>query len=266
MIIQLLLVVLLFGPIFFEHVSAEPVYITKSEFKDHIIFDGKWSFEKEWKPTSLNQFAYDQFFYMRSAHEEEFIYIMIDVTMDQTNNSISFFDNTADKSMICFDSQNNKSQIPDDNDYCFIATLGSDKGITLQGDPSHITTSYFKEIQNHKDFIAIGAMSDQNDIYSKVPHAGYEFRIPIEILGRSDNYGFLAYVYDDDKKLAKTLPESIEIDNSNNIPSPSEWGDMISPDKSLPEFGIPMTLLSLGIISTIVLLALKNPLRYQFRI
>lgn len=261
----LFLVVLLFTPIFFAHVSAETVYITKSEFKDHIIFDGKWSFEKEWKPTSLTQFTYDQYFFMRSAHGGEFIYIMIDVTMDQTNNAISFFDNTADKSMICFDSQNNKSQIPDDNDYCFIATLGSDKGITLQGDPSNITKNYFKEIQNHEDFIAIGAMSDETDYYSKVSHAGYEFRIPIEIFGRSDNYGFLAYVYDDDKKLVTAWPESIEIDDSNNIPSPSEWGDMVSPDKTLPEFGVPMVLFSLGIISTIVLLALKNPLRYQFR-
>ena len=262
---MLFLIVLLSSPVFFDFISAEPVNITWSDIKDDIVWDGKWTTEKEWKFSSLNQIKYDQYFYIRSAHQEEFIYIMIDVPRDVTNNS-DFFLTDADKSMICFDTQNNKSQIPDDDDYCFIATLGSDKGITLQGGSQSVTENYFKKIPNHEDFIAIGSVSDQNDRYSKIPHAGYEFRIPIDVLGRSDNYGFLVYVYDDNEKLVTTWPDLIEIDDSKSIPSPSQWGDMISPDKSLPEFGFPMVLFSVGIILIIVLLAFKNPLRYQIKV
>ncbi len=209
---------------------AEPIMITASGGMNEIIFDGKWTFETEWKKSSLNKIK-DNVGFIRSAHQGDYIYIMLDIVADKT------IDLKSDRAMICFDTENNKSKIPDENDFCFVATLGSSNPKTLQGGSLMINKSFFKKITNFEGTIAIGNVSDENDRYDKVPHASYEFRIPKDAIKPSDNYGFLVYVYDKNENRVMTWPESIQIDN-NRIPSPSTWGNLVSPDKSLPEFPI----------------------------
>jgi len=244
----ILLICLISVQLLYQQVNAEPIFITKSIHMEDIKFDGKWT-DSEWKPSSLTKLI-EYNTVIRSAHQGEFIYILVDVIGDKT------FADKEDKSIICFDTKNNKSLKPDNDDYCFIATLNSQVATTLQGDPLNEDNDYFKQIPNPVELIAIGGISDNDDKYSKIPHTSYEFKIPTDFIGRSDNYGFLVYVYDANSGVQITYPDMIDGED-NKIPSPSQWGDLISPDKSLPEFGIPTLLLISSILPIILLTRLK---------
>ena len=208
---------------------------------DEVIFDGKWTFTKEWKPTSEDGTGGA---FLRSAHQDNFIYLLLDVYQDNT------IDTNKDHAIVCFDTKNDQNAKPDDNDYCFMAKLGEDKAVTLQGSQ---VSGEFKVIENHVDLIAVGTTSDENDKYSKVPHVSYEFRIPIELLGRTDVYGFYVGVFDFTKSQTQPWPGEIVLESSSEIPSPAKWGIIYSPDKSLPEYDLPIVVLILGSISAIIL-------------
>lgn len=206
---------------------AEPIMITYSDM-NNIIFDGKWTFTEEWKHTSSDGG-------IRSAHDGKFIYMLADVVSDTD------FVKGADSVMICFDSNNTKSMISDKHDYCFQSVLGTSEGSTYQGGSSLGSTGNFIKIENPPDFISVSGISDQNDRYSDVPHASYEFKIPIDFIGRSDAYGFYYVIYESHSNKFYTWPANVTQNNNQfQIPTPNNWGTMISPDKSLPEFSFPM--------------------------
>ncbi len=211
-----------------------------------VIFDGKWTFLKEWKGSS--QYVVGNNIILRSAHQDNFIYLMLDVMQDKTIN------NNKDYATVCFDTKNDQNPKPDDNDYCFMAKLGSDKAITLQGFEEF---GEFKVIENHLDLIAVGGTSDENDRYSKIPHATYEFKIPLELLGRTDIYGFYVEVFDFGESAIHRWPGEIVLESNSDIPSPAKWGTIYSPDKSLPEYDLPILVLLLGTFS-IILFSWKN--------
>jgi len=225
---------------------GQSIPITLSLEIDEVVFDGKWTISKEWKASSLENIPGGQI-YLRSAHLDNFIYILIDAVSDST------LDNLEDNAVVCFDAKNEQSSKPDSNDYCFIAKLGTDKAVTLQGSED---SGEFIVVENHDDLISIGGISDENDRYSKVPHASYEFRIPIKLLERNDVYGFYVGVYDHSKSQTFTWPSEINPENSE-IPSPAKWGIIYSPDKSLPEYDLPILVLLLGTFS-IILFSWKN--------
>lgn len=219
--------------------ATDQIMITKSFDLDKVIFDGKWSFYTEWKKSSLNTLSYDNgdtIIQLRTAHQGNFIYVFVDDVNTKSWNT------NNDSATICFDEDNNKSKIPDSDDYCFVATLSGKDQITLQGDSQSTLTNNFKIISNPQDFVGIGGISDQNDRYSLTPHPSYEFRIPTELVGRSADYGFYLGVYHAQENKTYSWPQNI-ITNAPSIPSPDKWGEIISPDKSLPEFPLPALLL-----------------------
>jgi len=223
-----------------QSVSAdEPILITLSGGMNHVIFDGKWTFFTEWKPSSLNTLSYDDgtTIQLRTAHQDNFIYIFADVVTDW------HFVKGSDTAMVCFDENDNKTVLPDADDYCFMATLGNNKSFAYQGGSPLGFNGGFKKIPNPEGFIGIGGISDKNDRYSLVPHSGYEFRIPTSTVGRSSNYGFYFVMYDASSNKFYSYPQGIIIDKPFQIPSPSLWGDLISPDQSLPEFPWPAIVL-----------------------
>jgi len=228
--------------------------ITISPPMKDVVFDGRWTTGVEWKPTSLTETTS---LYIRSAHFENYVYVMVDPSQEIT------LDKKMDRCIICFDTKNDKTVIPNEDDYCFIATLGSTEGITLQGGSPLATKSYFKRISNPDGFIAVGNVSDENDRYNKIPHPSYEFRIPTDLIGRSDNYGFLVYIFDANTNKITTWPESIVVDETKRIPSPSQWGDLVSPDKSLPEFNSKLILLFLSLTPILLLNRFKKNLVYK---
>jgi len=219
--------------------------ITYSDKMNFIEFDGKWTSFSEWKESSLNSVGDGMI--IRSAHFGDFIYIFVDSLHDST------LDKGSDRSIICFDYDNSKSPIPDKNDYCFVAILDRENGFTLQGDSPLQSKSNFKQIPNHPNFIAIGGVSDENDRYLKSPHPSYEFKIPTELIQRSDIYGFYVETFDAHSGKSLSWPGNISKNNPMAIPSPALWGEMISIDKSLPEIPLPILILTITIFTMIIL-------------
>ena len=223
------------------------VLITKSNSMNDVVFDGKWTFYTEWKNTSYDLIKSDGVteFHLRSAHQDNFVYFMIDVVSDEKAN----FGN--DQAIICIDSKNNKSSFIDDDDYCFVVKLqelnffeklfGENYSYVVKGKTYSVNFDELEKIEL-SEFIGIGTMSDNEDRYSLVPHASYEYKIPIDLIGRSDSYGLYVAVYDADLDITYSWPKSI-ITESSQIPKPYDWGNLISPDKTLPEFNLGIVLL-----------------------
>ncbi len=218
--------------------ESESILITLSGDRNKVIFDGKWTNLEEWKKTSLDEFEFTDRtnIVLRTAHQDNFIYVFIDAVTD-TN-----LDKGTDKAIICFDGNNDKTLVAGNDDYCFGVSLGNNNGFTLQGGSNISLSNNFKKILNPDGFIAISTISDQEDRYSKIPHSSYEFKIPIELFGRSDNYGFYFSVYDGYSDKFYSWPD-INPTKPLKIPSPSLWGNIVSPDKSLPEFNLPLLML-----------------------
>lgn len=230
--------------------TPEPILITKSPSMENVIFDGKWTNFSEWKQSSHNMYTYDNgnfVVHLRTAHFEDFIYVFVDSISDTTPNEKS------DEAMICFDGKNNKESMFDNNDFCFSVSFDSTHGKTFQGMINDDSASMMQKIPNPESFIAISTLSDENDRYTTIPHTSYEFRIPIELLERSDNYGFYLSVYDADIDKFFTWPKDSLRNDSEDFPLPSTWGNLVSPDKSLPEFNLPILILVILILTTILI-------------
>ena len=236
----------------FENASAtsEPILITMSPSMEHVIFDGKWTNFSEWKQSSHNLYNFDDgeiVIHLRTAHFGDYIYVFVDPINDLT------LDENIDEATICFDGKNNKSKVHDTNDFCFSISLGNNEGSICQGNTIGEDTTSMHKIFNPDDFIAISTVSDENDRYTTIPHPSYEFRIPIKLLERSDNYGFYFSVYDASLDKFYSWPENSTRENSSDIPSPSKWGDIVSPDKSLPELNLPILVFAILILTIIII-------------
>jgi len=228
--------------------------ITKTTvLKDELDFDGIWTHPNEWKPTSQTKIETENgSIFLRYAHQEDFVYFLIDVVADKNP------EKHVDKATICIDTKNDKTVLPNENDYCFIAVLGKEQGHTIQGGSFVSTQNYYKKIQNHNDFIAIGNASNENDRYSKIPHSTYEFRIPTDVITRSNIYGIYVGIFDKSQSITYSWPETTS--HYTKIPSPSSWGNLVSPDKSLPEFNIPFFSIIIGF--TIIMLYFQVKSRF----
>jgi hypothetical protein len=214
----------------------------------NLNLDGIWSFYEEWKRSSYDKinFGEDNALHLRSAHQEDFIYFLLDFESNSNPNYV------IDKAILCLDGGNDKNKLPGDSDFCFISPLKGKSSHTLQGGSNNSVSSNFEKIKNHDDFVALGNISGIEDRYSKKPHPSYDFKIPTEIVGRYSEYGFYLAIYDSDRVFS--WPKQSEETNSLKIPSPSKWGTLISPDKSLPEFNF--SIMFLLIIPLIIILQL----------
>src|SRR5579883_551399 len=107
---------------------AQEIPITVTGTLDQVIFDGKWSFVTEWKASSLTiiDTQTPDPIYLRTAHQGNFVYVMIDATEDKrvTKNS--------DSAIVCFDTKNERKSTLNANDYCFMVILDG-KSYTYQG-------------------------------------------------------------------------------------------------------------------------------------
>jgi len=213
---------------------------------DSIVWNGKWTLQ-EWEPTSedILQFNDGNELSVRTGHDRENLYVFLDFI---TENKFTKF---SDYGLVCIVANKTMESIPQKDDYCFLVTLGSHNPLTFQGGGFLALTNDFMKIENDPDLIAVGGVSDGNDRYSPTPHTSYEFKIPIKIVGRSDIYGFYVATYDAKTGKVYSWPQDVASDRFPEIPSPSKWGELISPDKSLPEFPIPLIVMSLSIILVI---------------
>jgi hypothetical protein len=244
-----LVIVLIVAIIICPHfVFAQPqIFTTLRGGTDSIIWDGKWTFLQEWKPTSENilQFKDGSELALKTGHDRENLYVFLDfVTQHQ-------FRKFSDYGMICMVTNKTAESSPQKDDYCFLVALGSHNPLTFHGGGYLALTNNFIKIENDPDLIAVGGISDEHDRYSSIPHASYEFKIPIKIVGRSDVYGFYAATYYAQADKVFSWPQNITNDKFPAILPPSRWGELVSPDKSLPEFPYPLIMMSLATIAVI---------------
>lgn len=251
--LSIFFVVLLLFPNF-GFAETDPILISKSVGMKNVIFDGKWTFTAEWKPSSWNQLNYDdgKIIHLRTAHQDEFLYVFVDFISDTT------LDKNSDNALICFDTKNDKTEIANSDDYCFSTSLDSKTSFTYQGGSPISTKSNFKKIPNPESMIAISSVSGDKDRYSLIPHTNYEFKIPIEILGRSNVYGFYLGVYEQHEKRVYSWPQDITDKTLFDIPSPKLWGEIRSPDNSLPEFSAPIIIFTMIIFIVLILFKTNN--------
>jgi hypothetical protein len=232
------MIILLLLPLTNTGYGIEPILISISTSMDKVVFDGKWTNELEWKQSSWDtSSSHEGTLHIRSAHQGDFIYILLDAVDDQT------IDHISDRALVCIDGQNDKTIIANSNDYCFSIALDSNQSFVYQGGSTLALNGYFKKISNNDGFIGIGSKSDHNDKYSKIPHTSYEFKIPLSLFERSDIYGFYVQVFDASSNRYFSWPNDTLPEKSFDIPSPSKWGELVSPDKSIPEFKLPMLLM-----------------------
>ena len=209
--------------------ADEPIKTTISSSMPNVQFDGEWTFGYEWKQSSYHKFTFDKkdAIILRTAHQDKFLYIMIDYLIDFTN------DHIADRAVVCFGGDDTSS-VADESDWCYAVSRESGNGHTLQGGSPIYQTSHFNLVKNHPDFVAHGGTSGEYDRYVAKPHAAYEFRIPIEQIGFQDEYGFFVQVYDGND--VKTYPKEFSGKFPQKIPSPVKWGKIVSPDHSISNY------------------------------
>jgi len=221
-------VVVLFFISFGSAYSDEPIPITLSHTMENVTFDGKWTFETEWKASSLNTYSYENGtqIVLRSAHQGDFVYILVNPIDDHAP------DRLEDYAIVCFDAGNNKTITAQQDDYCFMAVLEGESTVYRGGS---IMETGFEQIPHPEGFTAASSISDHNDRYTPIPHPSYEFKIPTNLIGRDNIYGFFLLVHD--ANLQKTYTYPGNVDPAGFASDPSMWGEIYSPDKSLPEFG-----------------------------
>jgi hypothetical protein len=231
----------------------DPVIITESNEVIQIIFDGKWTSDREWKQSAADGWLfYDgNGIVFRSSHDRDNLYFLVDFISDRSS------DRKSDRAIICLDGNNDKTNISENNDYCFIASLGSNTPIILKGGSKSAINGHFDRIF-YDGVIVAGSMSDYADRYSPISHTSYEFKIPTELVGRYSEYGLYIAVYNYDENNIYPWPRNIKLENNFTIPPPSVWGEMISVDKSLPEFNMPTLLMVLSLALLLVFTKVKN--------
>ena len=247
--IKPLIIFLIFSLILGSNLAfAEQIFITLSHRTDEIVFDGKWSFEAEWKASSedIINFKDGTKFSIRSAHDYENLYFLIDFISDRR------IEKHGDRAVICLGDNTEKRSFATKADFCFLVAIGSKHPITLQGGSQLSQKAFLQKVENHPGLIAVGGTSDKNDRYSRIPHASYEFKIPIEIIGSSDVYSMYIQLFDANHNKIYNWPQNAIYERYPFIPPPKDWGTMISPDKSIPEFEFPLYLLSIIILAIVI--------------
>ncbi len=228
-ILALALVTGNFSPVIAQDNPRE-IFISITDLPPPVI-DGKYSSEREWSHTSERRYEYDDGtqFVLRAAHDREVIYIMINMVSDITR------DIGEDQTIVCFDTAANGGDRPDFDDYCFSTSLGG-SFISYRGGGTSDATNYLTKISDPKGIEMKAGISSAFDRYSPIPHLAYELKIPADSLKRSDIYGFYVSTFNSSNKTAYNWPLSFVESDSTVIPPPREWGKLVSPDKSLPEF------------------------------
>lgn len=223
------LIVLFVLPHILNATSSDQIFTTYRDDGNNTIWDGKWTFLQEWKRTSLAT-AYGENFVIRVGHDYKSLYVFLDLLSQQKITKYS------DYAIVCITSDMDLEERLKNDNHCYFVTQGSNNPLTFQGGGILGSNNYLIKIKNDPNLIAVGGISSESDRYTSVPHTSYEFRIPINDIGRSDVYRFYTSVYDSNENKVYSWPESLPEKVFPNIPSPSSWGQVISPDKSLPEF------------------------------
>jgi hypothetical protein len=169
--------------------STDELIIPKS--KEPVRIDGKWSSKMEWNDASETKIVRNGVTaYLKMKQDDRFVYILTDFISDEG------LDKRGDWAVVCFDTKNDDSMMPLQDDYCFyLATRAGDvrSGI-MQGNGKSWTIMLEAKII---DRFADMDSSRFNDPYeSEREHVISEFRISKESYGLEEKMGFYVYLND----------------------------------------------------------------------
>ena len=121
--------------------AAGSILITYSDTIERAVFDGKWTDKSEWKQSSWDKISttHGDTLHIRSAHQGDFIYILLDVVADRS------IDHLSDRAVVCIDGYNDKTSIAGVDDYCFLASLDGKQGFVFQGGSTLAQNGHFKK-------------------------------------------------------------------------------------------------------------------------
>ncbi len=247
--VKKLVIVLIMIVIIYPHFAfAQPqIFTTLRGGTDSIVWDGKWSYLQEWKPMTENilTFTDGNELSVKTGHDRQNLYVFLDFISEEQ------FKKKSDYGIVCVTANKTMESNLQKDDYCFLAALGSYNPLTFQGGGDLAATNHLVKIQNDPNLIAVGGISDEHDRYGGPPHTSYEFKIPIKAIGSSDVYNFYAAAYDAKTNKVYSWPQNVTSNEFPAIPSPAQWGELISPDKTLPEFPWPIFMMILAFSLTI---------------
>ncbi len=237
---------------FFSLANGEEIAITITSGQLPII-DGTGSYATEWKQSAEHLVSYPDGarLALRSVHDRDNVYLLLDLISDTVVN------NNRDFGIVCFDTKNDDGDRPDENDYCFVATEGSSTFVSYKGGGYFGISNYLDVIPNPTGAKAIAGISNKFDRYTDVPHAIYEFRIPTALLTRSNLYGFYYAVYDANSGKVYSWPVDVNT-GYPYVPAPHQWGKLVSPDNSLPEFQPPQIVFALTMVLLLLFWLVKR--------
>jgi hypothetical protein len=210
-------------------INDEMLVVPKSEKPAEI--NGNWSTKTEWTDASEIKVQNEELTaYIRAKHDGVFVYLLVDFLSDYG------LDVSGDFAIICFDTNNNRGNVPQSDDYCFyrITRTGDATDGILQGNGSGWTVLQESDIWDPYDekFDAAVSYSHLNDPYDSINnHVIYEFRIPIDLYSLNETMSF--YVYTNDAYTGKFFEwptnaggKQYRLVVKDVLPAPDKWADL----------------------------------------
>ena len=221
---------------------------------DAPVLDGFWTTSDEWSRASetLQNFTDDTQLVIRGMHNEEFMYILLEMPQDYVVDG---------RAGICFDTLNDGGPYMKPDDFCFV--LSQD----LREYHGNDRTTLMHETGLHIYVDARRGLSDSNSPYgSEKDHVTYEFKVPMEYIGavNQTQYGF--YVVFDTRGQTTNYTyyyswPNYETTSSLRVESPRAWGLLsTSSTAEVPEFPTPLVGIVAGLIGAIVIATRKTRL------
>jgi hypothetical protein len=227
-------VMLIYLPIlvFAQQPSISPTLIESS---DAPILDGVWTEPDEWSnavETFVN-YTDGSRLVVRTLHDENSVFILLEMPDDH------LVDGHA---LVCFDTLHDGGYNLEPDDYCF----------ALGGNAREYRGDGYSKVGQQRDLVGgvviERGLSGSNSPYYEVQnHVTYEYKIPLDYIGRSAEYGFWV-TFDSpgevvDKAAKYYWPESAR-GSYFKVAPPREWGLLVvstvapgtTADGTVPEF------------------------------
>ena len=210
-------------------VSNEMLEVPKSV--NPVEINGNWSTKTEWTDASEIKVQNEELTaYIRAKHDGTYVYLLVDFLSDHG------LDVSGDFAIICFDTNNDRGNTPQSDDYCFyrVTRTGDATDGILQGNGIGWTVLQEADTWDPYDekFDAAVSYSHLNDPYDSLNnHVIYEFRIPIDFYSLKETMSF--YVYTNDAYTAKFFEwptdaggKQYKLIVKDVLPSPDKWADL----------------------------------------
>lgn len=210
-----------------------------------VIVDGKWSSPQEWEDATQITYYYAnnkeiKDFIIHLKHDSRNIYLLLDVVADRYTK-----DSNGDIRMarIVFDSLNDKTEKPHNDDYYFstfpsVYTEKPEQAISYlyiyNGNGTGWDNIYdeYERKGNRLGVESAISYDTTYNPYSKFFHTIYEFAIPLKIFGNNSQLGFGAYAVNWGN--SQPLQLNFSLTENSNSGDPSTWANIQFKSKYAP--------------------------------